>query len=85
VTKTGSLYNENHWGGQVQVTVTKTNGKVTAVDFAVATATGGRQQAFSYLAQLAVASNGSAVANVGGATFTTNVFNQALASAMSKF
>ncbi len=67
------------------MTVTKTNGKVSAVDFVVATATGGRQGAFSYLASMAVKSNGASVGNVGGATYTTNTFNQALASAMSKF
>ena len=82
---TGNVFTERNYGGRVQITVTKTNGKVTAVDFVVATATDGRARAFPSLAQMAVASNGAAVSNVGGATFTTNTFNQALASAMSKF
>ena len=69
----------------MQVTVTKPNGQVTAVNFAVATATGGRAGAFGSLAQMAVASNGAAVSKISGATFTTNTFNLALASAMSKF
>jgi uncharacterized protein with FMN-binding domain len=85
VTKSGSLFTENVYGGQVQVSVTKTNGKVTSVDYLASSATGGRNQVFGYLAQQAVQSNGAAVANVSQATFTTVVFNKALASAMSKF
>jgi len=85
VTNTGALFTERFYGGRVQVTVTKTNGKVTAVSFAVATATGGRAIAFATLAQRAVASNGASVSNYTQATYTTDTFNLALASAMSKF
>ena len=79
------MFTEQIFGGQVQLSVTKTNGKVTSVDYIAASATGGRNQVFSYLAQQAVASNGGAVANISQATLTTDVFNKALASAMSKF
>lgn len=85
VTNTGALFTERFYGGRVQVTVTKTNGKVTAVNFAVATATGGRAIAFATLAQWAVASNGASVSNYTQATYTTETFNAALKSAMSKF
>ena len=85
VTKTGDVFTERQYRGKVQVIVTKTNGKVSSVEFAVATATDGRAGAFPYLAQMAVASNGAAVSNVTNATYTTDTFNLALASAMSKF
>ena len=86
MTKTGAtIHGTDQFGDYAQVQVTKTNGTVTAVQVVSSYSNGGRDQVFPYLAQEAVASNGVAVSNYSGATWTTIVFNKALASAMSKF
>ena len=71
--------------GTVQVSVTKSGGKVTAVNLLQEGATGGRQAAFTYLADLAVQANGSSFGNLSGATYTTDAFKQSLESALAKF
>jgi uncharacterized protein with FMN-binding domain len=72
--------------GYVQVSVTEdASGKITAIDFLQAGATGGRQQAFSILKTAALNAQGSNFGNVGGATYTTDAFKQALDSALAKF
>jgi uncharacterized protein with FMN-binding domain len=79
-------YQEPHSGMlRVNLVVTKTDGKITAVDTSGSTATAGRQQAFSYLASYAVQYQGSAFGNIGGATYTTDAFKQALDAALAKF
>ena len=70
--------------GQVQLTVTETNGKITNIDTGTSSATGGREQAFSSLVQQAIASQGTGFSNLSGATFTSEAFKQALSSALSK-
>ena len=70
--------------GQVQVKVTKTNGKITAVEMVQANATSGRESAFPTLVQAALDSNGSNFGNVSSATYTTNAFKASLDSALSK-
>lgn len=75
----------NYQFGQIQLTVTKSSGKITDIALDVASATHGRQSAFSYLVQYAVAANGSNFSNLSGATFTTDAFKQALESALAKF
>lgn len=70
--------------GTVQVKVTKTAGKVTAVDLVQAGATAGREQAFPMLVDAAIKANGSSFGNIGGATFTTDAFKQAFDSAVAK-
>ena len=82
-TKTGSAINYRY--GTVQVSVTKANGKITAVNLLQAGATGGRQAAFSYLVDYAIQANGSSFGNLGGATFTVDAFKQSLESALAKF
>ena len=82
-TKTGSAINYRY--GTVQVSVTKANGKITAVNLLQAGATGGRQGAFSYLVQYAIQANGTSFGNLGGATYTTDAFKQSLESALAKF
>lgn len=74
----------NYQYGTVQVSVTRENGKITAVDMIQAGANGGREQAFPMLQQAALDANGTSFGNVGGATFTTNAFKQALDSAIAK-
>ena len=70
--------------GTIQLKVTKTSGKISAIDLVQAGATGGREQAFSMLVDAAVQANGSGISNIGGATYTTDTFKQALDSALSK-
>jgi uncharacterized protein with FMN-binding domain len=70
--------------GTVQLSVTKANGKITAVGMVQASATNGRQQAFSYLVQAAITAQGTSFGNISGATYTTDAFKQALDSAIQK-
>ncbi len=70
--------------GTVQLKVTKTAGKVTAVDLIQSGATAGREQAFPMLVDAAIKANGSNFGNVSGATFTTDAFKQAFDSAVAK-
>ena len=70
--------------GEVQLTVTEKSGKITAIDTGTSSATGGREQAFSYLVQDAIAANGTNFANLSGATYTTDAFKQALTSAIAR-
>ena len=71
--------------GTVQVSVTKSGGKISAVDMLQAGATGGRQAAFTYLVDLAIQANGSNFGNLSGATYTVDAFKQSLESALAKF
>jgi uncharacterized protein with FMN-binding domain len=82
-TKTGSAISYRY--GTVQVSVTKANGKITAVNLLQQGASGGRQGAFPYLVQYAVQANGTSFGNLGGATYTTDAFKQSLESALAKF
>jgi uncharacterized protein with FMN-binding domain len=82
-TKTGSAISYRY--GTVQVSVTKANGKITAVNLLQQGATGGRQGAFPYLVQYAIQANGTSFGNLGGATYTTDAFKQSLESALAKF
>ena len=70
--------------GTIQLKVTKTSGKISAVDLVQAGATAGREQAFPTLVSAAISANGSSFGNLGGATYTTEAFKQALDSATSK-
>jgi uncharacterized protein with FMN-binding domain len=81
-TATGDAINYNF--GTIQLEVTKSNGKITAVNLIQAQASAGRDQAFSYLVTDAIQANGSNFGNLSGATYTTNAFKQALDSAISK-
>lgn len=71
--------------GTVQVSVTKANGKITAVNLLQAGATGGRESAFSYLVSYAIQANGSGFGNLSGATYTVDAFKTSLESALAKF
>lgn len=70
--------------GTIQLSVTKTNGKITDVGLVQASATNGREQAFSYLVQTAIQTQSSSFGNISGATYTTDAFKQALDSAIQK-
>ena len=70
--------------GTIQLKVTKSAGKISAIDLVQAGATGGREQAFNMLVDAAISANGSNISNIGGATYTTETFKTALDSALSK-
>lgn len=71
--------------GTVQLQVVKKSGKITDVNCITCSATGGRQAAFSSLISASISANGSNFGNIGGATFTTSAFKQALDNALGKF
>ena len=71
--------------GTVQVSVTKSGGKITAVNMLQEGATSGRQAAFPYMIDLAIQANGTSFGNLSGATFTVDAFKQSLESALAKF
>jgi uncharacterized protein with FMN-binding domain len=70
--------------GVVQLTVTRTAGKIAKIDYGNSGATNGRASAFPYLVQYALKSQGTNFSNISGATYTTNAFKQALCSAITK-
>lgn len=74
----------DYYYGTVQLKVTKSGGKISAIDLVQAGATAGREQAFPMLVAAAKTANGSNISNISGATFTTEAFKQALDSALSK-
>ena len=71
--------------GMIQLSVTKSNGKITDIGLLSAGATGGRETAFSYLVDYAIQANGTSFGNLSGATFTVVAFKKALDSALAKF
>ena len=83
VTKTGSSIRYRY--GTVQVSVTKTDGQITAVNLLQAGATGGRGQAFDFLVQYTVDAQGSSFSNISGATYTTAAYKQSLDAALAQF
>jgi hypothetical protein len=83
VTKTGSSIRYRF--GTIQVAVTKTDGKITAVNLLQAGATGGRSQAFDFLVQYTVDAQGSSFGNISGATYTTDAYKQSLNAALAQF
>ena len=70
--------------GTIQLSVTRKNGKISAIDVGQSTASNGRDQAFPYLVQYAIKAQSTNFANLGGATYTTDAFKSALASAITK-
>jgi uncharacterized protein with FMN-binding domain len=83
VTKTGSSIRYRF--GTVQVSVTKSDGKITAVNLLQAGATGGRGQAFDFLVQYTLDAQGSSFGNISGATYTVDAYKQSLDSALALF
>ena len=81
-TKTGAAIQYRY--GTVQLSVTLTNGSITAINLVKATATDGRARAFPSLVSAAIAANGIGFGNISGATFTVDAFKQALTSALGQ-
>ena len=74
----------NYQFGTVQLEVVRKGGKISAINLIQATATNGRQGAFSPLVQSAIQAQGTSFGNLSGATYTVDAFKQALDSAISK-
>ena len=81
-TKTGAAIQYRY--GTVQLSVTLTNGSITAINLVKATATDGRARAFPSLVSAAIAANGIGFGNITNATFTVDAFKQALTSALGQ-
>jgi len=77
--------NVSYQFGDVKLEVVKKGGKITDVNCITCTATKGRSAAFPTLISSAISANGSGFGNLGGATYTTNAFKQALDNALGKF
>jgi hypothetical protein len=73
--------------GTVQLTVTKQGSQITNIVMNQAGASGGRGASFPYLIQLAEAAQSSSfdTSMMGGATYSTDAFMQALGDALSQF
>ena len=70
--------------GYVELTVTKSAGKLSVIDIGSSTATDGRQQAYPVLVEEAIKAQGSNFGNLGGATYTVDAFKKALDNAIAK-
>jgi uncharacterized protein with FMN-binding domain len=70
--------------GDIQLTVTRKGGKISAIDIGQSSASNGREAAFPSLVQEAIKAQGSNFGNLSGATYTTAAFKAALDSAVSK-
>ncbi len=70
--------------GQVELTVTKSAGKLVAIEIGSSTATDGRQQAYPILVEEALKAQGTSFGNLGGATYTVDAFKKALDNAIAK-
>jgi uncharacterized protein with FMN-binding domain len=73
--------------GTVQLTVTKQGSQITNIVMNQAGASAGRAAAFPYLIQLAEQAQSASfdTSMMGGATYSTNAFLQALGDALSQF
>ncbi len=71
--------------GVVQVSVTKSAGKITDVNLIQETATKGRDAEFPPIIKATISNNGTSFGNLSGATYTTNAFKKAVNSALAKF
>jgi len=69
--------------GQIQVKVVRTASQITDIVLLQGSASAGRSAAFPYLHDLAIAAQSSSfdTSQLGGATYTTNAYIQALQSA----
>jgi uncharacterized protein with FMN-binding domain len=70
--------------GVVQLEITATAGKIETINEIQASTTEGWQEAVPIIHQAALDAQSADFANISGATFTTDAYKQALASALSK-
>lgn len=83
VTKTSDVINYKY--GVVQISMTKTDSKITDVTLLQGDASYGRDAAYTALIQATIQVQGTAYGNVTGATFTTEAFKKAVDNVMAKF
>lgn len=70
--------------GVVQLEITATAGKIEKINEIQASTSNGWQEAVPLLNQAAISAQNANFGNISGATFTTDAYKQALASALSK-
>ncbi|MEY4639980.1 MAG: hypothetical protein RLY13_978 [Actinomycetota bacterium] len=70
--------------GTVQLEITASNGKLESINELVVETTPGWEQAVPVIHEAAMQAQSADFGNVSGATFTTEAYKQALASALSK-
>jgi hypothetical protein len=71
--------------GNVQISITKTDGLISAVSMLQGDATNGRAEAYLILTDATIQAQGTNYGNVSGATFTTDAFKIAVENALAKF
>ena len=71
--------------GDVQISLTKTDGLISAVNVLIGDATNGRDEAYLILIAATIEAQGTNYGNVSGATFTTDAFKLAVENVLAKF
>ena len=71
--------------GDIQISLTKTDGVISAVNVLIGDATNGRYEAYLILTAATIETQGTNYGNVSGATFTTDAFKLAVENVLAKF
>lgn len=71
--------------GNVKISITKTDGLISAVSLLQGDASNGRAEAYQILTDATIQAQGTNYGNVSGATFTTDAFKLAVENALAKF
>ena len=75
----------NYAYGTVQISLTKTDGKISKIDLIQADASNGRSNAYAPLIQSTIQAQDTKYGNISGATFTTEAFKKAVDNVLAKF
>lgn len=71
--------------GDIQISLTKTDGVISAVNVLIGDATNGREEAYLILTAATIEAQSTNYGNVSGATFTTDAFKLAVENVLAKF
>jgi len=71
--------------GDIQISLTKTDGVISAVNVIIGDATNGREEAYLILTAATIEAQSTNYGNVSGATFTTDAFKIAVENVLAKF
>ena len=71
--------------GNIQISLTKTDGLISSVTVVIGDATNGRDEAYLILTAATIEAQGTNYGNVSGATFTTDAFKIAVENVLAKF
>ena len=71
--------------GDIQISLTKTDGVISAVNVIIGDATNGRDEAYLILTAATIEAQSTNYGNVSGATFTTDAFKLAVENVLAKF